>query len=148
LAGHENLMSIKGILQVSAAVLLSIIGNIEDFREPGKLAAYLGLVPGSKTPKKRNGLDISPGKATSWRERCWCTARSWPRNTVPTCSSSISVFNAVRAIWKWQARSDENGPDQMSHELNWQSGFQYAGEMFRNGTCISDVPFWEVWPAY
>ena len=45
LAGHENLMSIKGIGPVSAAVLLSAIGKIEDFSDPGKLAAYLGLVP-------------------------------------------------------------------------------------------------------
>jgi transposase len=45
LAGHENLMSIKGIGPVSAAVLLSAIGRIEDFHDPGKLAAYLGLVP-------------------------------------------------------------------------------------------------------
>jgi transposase len=45
LAGHENLMSIKGIGPVSAAVLLSAIGKIGDFADPGKLAAYLGLVP-------------------------------------------------------------------------------------------------------
>jgi transposase len=45
LAGHQNLMSIKGIGAVSAATLLSVIGNIGDFTEPGKLAAYLGLVP-------------------------------------------------------------------------------------------------------
>jgi transposase len=45
LAGHRNLMSIKGIGPVSAAVLLSVIGNIRDFSDPGKLAAYLGLVP-------------------------------------------------------------------------------------------------------
>ena len=45
LAGHENLMSIKGIGSVSAAVLLSVIGDIRDFSDPGKLAAYLGLVP-------------------------------------------------------------------------------------------------------
>jgi len=45
LAGHENLMSIKGIGPVSAAVLLSAIGNIDDFDDPGKLAAYFGLVP-------------------------------------------------------------------------------------------------------
>ena len=38
-------MSIKGIGPVSAATLLSVIGNIGDFTEPGKLAAYLGLVP-------------------------------------------------------------------------------------------------------
>ena len=45
LASHENLMSIKGIGPVSAAVLLSVIGDIRDFSDPGKLAAYLGLVP-------------------------------------------------------------------------------------------------------
>jgi len=45
LPGHDNLMSIKGVGPVSAAVLLSTIGDIRDFEEPGKLAAYLGLVP-------------------------------------------------------------------------------------------------------
>jgi len=45
LAGHRNLMSIKGIGPVSAAVLLSVIGDIRDFADPGKLAANLGLVP-------------------------------------------------------------------------------------------------------
>ena len=45
LAGHSNLMSIKGIGPVSAALLLSVIGDIRDFADPGKLAAYLGLVP-------------------------------------------------------------------------------------------------------
>jgi transposase len=45
LEGHQNLMSIKGIGPVSAAVLLSVIGDIHDFADAGKLAAYLGLVP-------------------------------------------------------------------------------------------------------
>jgi transposase len=45
LAGHANLMSIKGIGSVSAAVLSSVIGDIRDFSDAGKLAAYLGLVP-------------------------------------------------------------------------------------------------------
>lgn len=45
LAGHRNLMSIKGIGPVSAAVLLSVIDDIRDFADPGKLAPYLGLVP-------------------------------------------------------------------------------------------------------
>ena len=44
LAGHANLMSIK-FGPVSAAVLLSVIGDIRDFSDSGKLAAYLGLVP-------------------------------------------------------------------------------------------------------
>ena len=45
LAGHENLTSIKGIGPVSATVILSAIGKVEDFDDAGKLAAYLGLVP-------------------------------------------------------------------------------------------------------
>lgn len=45
LDGHQNLTSIKGIGPVGAAVLLSAIGNIGDFHDPGKLAAYLGLTP-------------------------------------------------------------------------------------------------------
>jgi transposase len=42
LAGHKNLVSIKGIGPVSATVLLSAIGKIEDFAEPIKLAAKQG----------------------------------------------------------------------------------------------------------
>jgi len=45
LPGHKNLLSIKGIGDTSATILLSAIGNIEDFAHPGKLAAYFGIVP-------------------------------------------------------------------------------------------------------
>lgn len=45
LKGHENLASIKGIGERSAAVLLSIIGDVNDFADEGKLASYFGIVP-------------------------------------------------------------------------------------------------------
>lgn len=45
LPGYRNLESIKGIGGLSAAILLSSIGPVEDFAEPGKLAAYFGMVP-------------------------------------------------------------------------------------------------------
>jgi transposase len=45
LPGWENLTSIKGIGDTGATVLLSTIGNIEDFTDEGKLAAYFGIVP-------------------------------------------------------------------------------------------------------
>jgi len=45
LAGHKNLRSIKGIGDLGATILLSAIGDIEDFAHPGKLAAYFGIVP-------------------------------------------------------------------------------------------------------
>ena len=43
--GHKNLTSIKGIGKTSASILLSVIGNVNDFEDEGKLASYLGLVP-------------------------------------------------------------------------------------------------------
>ncbi len=45
LPGHKNLTSIKGIGTLSATVLLTTIGEIRDFADENKLAAYLGLVP-------------------------------------------------------------------------------------------------------
>ena len=45
LAGHRNLTSIKGIGDKSAAVLLSVIGDVSDFAGEDKLAAYFGVVP-------------------------------------------------------------------------------------------------------
>jgi transposase len=45
LPGHANLTSIKGIGSLSATILLTAVGNIQDFADAGKLAAYLGLVP-------------------------------------------------------------------------------------------------------
>ncbi len=45
LPGHENLKSIKGIGGTSATILLSIIGDIDDFESESKLASYFGIVP-------------------------------------------------------------------------------------------------------
>ncbi len=45
LEGFKNLTSIKGIGAKSAATLLSVIGNVTDFRSAKHLAAYIGIVP-------------------------------------------------------------------------------------------------------
>lgn len=45
LPGYENLISIKGIGTLSAAIMLTHIGDIEAFKDPGKLAAYFGITP-------------------------------------------------------------------------------------------------------
>jgi transposase len=45
LPGWENLTSIKGIGSTGASILLSTIGNVADFANEGKLAAYFGIVP-------------------------------------------------------------------------------------------------------
>jgi transposase len=45
LKGHNNLTSIKGIGSLGASILLSVIGDVRDFPDEGKLAAYFGIVP-------------------------------------------------------------------------------------------------------
>lgn len=45
LEGHENITSIKGIGDVSGSILLSVIGDVNDFADEGKLASYFGIVP-------------------------------------------------------------------------------------------------------
>lgn len=45
LEGFQNLKSIKGIGDTSATILLSVIGDVNDFAHEGKLAAYFGIVP-------------------------------------------------------------------------------------------------------
>ena len=43
--GYDSLVSIKGIGPRAAAVFLSGIGDVNDFKSADKLAAYLGIVP-------------------------------------------------------------------------------------------------------
>lgn len=45
LPGYDNLLSIKGIGSLSAAVMLCHINDIAAFKDPGKLAAYFGITP-------------------------------------------------------------------------------------------------------
>jgi transposase len=45
LKGYRNLTSIKGIGSLGAGILLSVIGDVNDFAQEGKLAAYFGIVP-------------------------------------------------------------------------------------------------------
>jgi transposase len=45
LKGHRNLTSIKGIGPLGASILLSVIGDVRDFPDEGRLASYFGIVP-------------------------------------------------------------------------------------------------------
>jgi transposase len=45
LAGFENLITVTGIGARSAGILLSVIGEVKDFKTEDKLASYFGIVP-------------------------------------------------------------------------------------------------------
>ena len=69
LDGHKNLTSIKGIGKLSGGILLSIIGDIGDFADEGKLASYSGSFPACRTRTKPNTAGGSPSAELSWGER-------------------------------------------------------------------------------
>jgi transposase len=45
LDGHKGLSSIKGIGKITGAILLSVIGDVNDFADEAHLASYFGIVP-------------------------------------------------------------------------------------------------------
>lgn len=45
LEGHESITSIKGIGKITGAILLSVIGDVNDFPDEHRLASYFGIVP-------------------------------------------------------------------------------------------------------
>jgi transposase len=75
LEGHKNLTSIKGIGDRSAAILLSVIGDIKDFTEESKLAAYFGIVP-----------RVSDSNATQHRGRITKRGSKLGRTTLVQCT--------------------------------------------------------------
>jgi hypothetical protein len=55
--------------------MLVHIGDVADFKNTGKLAAYLVLFPKSAIPTKPINQAGSQNAATNWREKLWCNAR-------------------------------------------------------------------------
>lgn len=45
LEGHKSLTSITGIGKITGAILLSVIGDVNDFPDESRLASYFGIVP-------------------------------------------------------------------------------------------------------
>ncbi len=52
--GYENLLSIKGIGYLSAAIFLAVIDDIDDFPSAAKLASYFGIVPSIRSSNQKN----------------------------------------------------------------------------------------------
>jgi transposase len=75
LKGHKNISSIKGIGEKSASVLLSVIGDVKDFANEDKLAAYLGIVPRVKDSNEtiRHGRITKHGSTLARTTLVQCT---------------------------------------------------------------------------
>ena len=88
--GYDNLISIKGIGALSAAVMLTHIGEITDFKDTGKLAAFFGIVPRvSQSNASCNIRHITKrGSKIARKSLVQCTLIA--KRTAPICTSSTS----------------------------------------------------------
>lgn len=75
LKGFENIITVTGIGERSAGVLLSIIGEIEDFADENKLASYFGIVPKVKSSNEtvNHGRITKRGSKTGRTTLVQCT---------------------------------------------------------------------------
>lgn len=75
LRGHESITSIKGIGNKSGAILLSVIGNVNDFASEKKLASYFGIVPrvNNSNEKERQGRITKHGDKLGRTTLVQCT---------------------------------------------------------------------------
>ena len=73
--GYEGILSITGIGPLSAAILLSEIGDVRDFETSAKLAAYFGIVPRIKhsNETKINGRITKRGNKVARTTLIQCT---------------------------------------------------------------------------
>jgi transposase len=72
--GHTSLTSIKGIGATTSAILLSVIGDVNDFPDEGRLASYFRIVPrvSNSNETERSGRIH---KRQSSAGRPWCSRR-------------------------------------------------------------------------
>jgi len=90
LDGHEGLTSIKGIGDKSGAILLSVIGDVNDFEDEKKLAAYFGIVP-----------RVSNSNETNRQGRITKQGSKLGRTTLVQCTLvAIRYSNYLRAFYE------------------------------------------------
>lgn len=90
LEGHKNLVSIKGIGDRSAAILLSVIGDVNDFKEESKLTAYFGMAP-----------KVSDSNETQHRGRITKRGSKLGRTTLVQCTLiAIRYSDYLRSFYE------------------------------------------------
>ena len=84
LEGFNNLHSIKGIGERSASILLSAIGDINDFESESKLSSYFGIVP-----------KVSQSNDTEHHGRIHKRGNKLARTTLVQCALVAMRYNNV-----------------------------------------------------
>ncbi len=108
LPGFKNLISIKGIGALSAAILLSTIGDISDFAKTGNLAAYLGVVPRVSQSNDQHLVGRITKRGSKIAQRPSFNVRSLPKGTAPICTVFISTSKKKEGVEKQSSQPPEN----------------------------------------
>jgi transposase len=97
LKGHRNLTSIKGIGNLGASILLSVIGDIDDFADEGSWPRISGLSRGCRTPMKPKDPDESRNAEPNSGGRLWCSVRWW-RNAIALTWPDITTRSKAGGV--------------------------------------------------
>jgi transposase len=110
LEGHKNLTSIKGIGRLSSGILLSIIGDINDFADEGKLAAYFGIVP-----------RVSNSNETERSGRITKRGTKLGRTTLIQCALIAQRYSPYLRTYYEKMRSRRGTPSSRWRASFWES---------------------------
>lgn len=102
-------MAFKGFQEVAAMTITSELGDLRRFDHPGKLMAFLGLVPGEETsgPKRRQGAITRCGNAHArWMlVECAQAYRKAPKINAPLTKRQEGQSKEVKNLsWRIQNR--------------------------------------------
>ncbi|HLI84525.1 MAG TPA: transposase, partial [Bryobacteraceae bacterium] len=102
----KNLTSIKGIGPLTGSILLSVIGDINDFADEGKLAAYFGIVPrvANSNETERSGRITKRGSTVKGSLRRAHPARPCRLRAVPKNLSPFAAGYGRRLVGPGAAR--------------------------------------------
>lgn len=90
-----HIHTIKGVSEISAASIVSEIGDISKFNNPNQLLAYAGLEPG----RFQSGTIDNNGKMVKH-------GSSQLRMVIYRCSETLYVHNPVISEYYWKKRSE------------------------------------------
>ena len=90
-----HIHTIKGVSEISAASIVSEIGDISKFNNPNQLLAYSGLEPG----RFQSGTIDNNGKMVKH-------GSSQLRMVIYRCSETLYVHNPVISEYYWKKRSE------------------------------------------
>jgi len=126
-SGYAELTSIKGIGVNSAAILLSVIGDVKRFENEGKLAAYLGIVP-----------RVSDSNETERRGRITKRGSKLARTALVQCALIAKRYSPYLAAYHERLKRKKGGGKANIALARKLLGIVYR--TLRNGWVFDDFP--------